>query len=56
VANYYNSGIELLYDREVDPTELINVAGDPEYSDTLERPRENSLGYKKAYTQQQVFQ
>lgn len=49
-ANYYKNGVELLYDRETDPTELVNVAKAPEYSDTLKRLRENSLRYKEEYS------
>ncbi|TWU02210.1 sulfatase-like hydrolase/transferase [Stieleria varia] len=49
-ANYYKDGVELLYDREVDPTEFVNVAGDPEYSDTLTRLREKALKYKQQYS------
>ena len=33
-ANYYKDGVELLYDREVDPTELVNVAGRPRVQPT----------------------
>ncbi len=51
-ANYYMDGVELLYDREVDPTELDNVAEAPEYSDTLERLREKALKYKQEYSRQ----
>jgi arylsulfatase A-like enzyme len=50
-ANYYKDGVELLYDRDVDPTELINVAGNPKYRDILDLLREKALEYKEAYTQ-----
>ena len=49
-ANYYKDGIELLYDREVDPTELVNLAGDPDYKVILERLRGKSMEYKNEYT------
>ena len=49
-ANYYDDGVELLYDREIDPTELVNVAGDPEYKSVLEQLREKSVDYKHEYS------
>ncbi len=50
-ANYYNDSVELLYDREVDPTELVDLANNPEYKAVLERLRTKSLDYKSKYTQ-----
>ena len=49
-ANYYEDGVELLYDRQRDPTELTNVAGDPEYQTILENLRQRSVAYKDYYT------
>jgi arylsulfatase A-like enzyme len=49
-ANYYEDRIELLYDRNVDPTELLNLANDAQYQGVLERLRKNSLDYKDKYT------
>lgn len=49
-ANYYQNGVELLYDRERDPTELTNVAADPAYAATFARLRQRSLDYKQQYT------
>jgi arylsulfatase A-like enzyme len=49
-ANYYQNGVELLYDRERDPTELTNVAADPACAAVLARLRQRSLDYKKQYT------
>ena len=51
-ANYYEDDAELLYDREVDPTELVNVADDPNYKSIFERLRGRSLDYKNKYTRQ----
>ena len=51
-ANYYKNGVELLYDRKVDPTELVNVGKDPKYSDTLKRLREKAMKYKAEYSRQ----
>ncbi len=53
-ANYYEDGVELLYDRNVDPTELTNVAGDPEYQAVLADLRQRSLVYKAQYTRAAV--
>ncbi len=52
-ANYYDDGAELLYDREVDPTELVNRADDPDYLAVLESLREKSTDYKTQYSQHQ---
>jgi arylsulfatase A-like enzyme len=49
-ANYYDDGAELLYDRETDPTELVDVAGDPAYKSILDRLRARSIDYKRKYT------
>ncbi len=49
-ANYYKNDAELLYDREKDPTELTNVAGDSAYAVVFDRLRQRSLDYKKQYT------
>ncbi len=49
-ANYYADGAELLYDRNVDPTELVDVAGDPGYKTVLADLRKRSLDYKAQYT------
>jgi len=49
-ANYYQNGVELLYDRERDPTELTNVASDPAYAAAFARLRQRSLDYKEQYT------
>ncbi len=49
-ANYYDDDAQLLYDRETDPTELVDVAGDPKYKTVLERLREKSMSYKREYT------
>lgn len=49
-ANYYQNGVELLYDRERDPTELTNVATDPAYAAVFARLQQRSLDYKKQYT------
>jgi len=49
-ANYYDNKAELLYDRERDPTELTNVANDPEYQAALKKLRQRSLEYKAQYT------
>jgi arylsulfatase A-like enzyme len=48
-ANYYENNTELLYDRERDPTELTNVAGDPDYAAIIEDLRAKSLAYKDQY-------
>ena len=49
-ANYYEDSVELLYDRNVDPTELVDLAANPEYKAVLERLRKKSLDYKDKYT------
>jgi arylsulfatase A-like enzyme len=49
-ANYYENKAEVLYDRERDPTELTNVANDPEYQAILKKLRQRSLEYKEQYS------
>lgn len=49
-ANYYRNKTELIYDREKDPTELTNIAGDPEYKTILEDLRRRSDAYYQKYT------
>jgi arylsulfatase A-like enzyme len=49
-ANYYEDGVELLYDRRADPTELVNVADDPKFKMDFEKLRAKSLEYKDKYT------
>lgn len=49
-ANYYEKKIEVLYDRQDDPTQLANVAGDPNYGDVLAELRQRSVDYKAQYT------
>ncbi|WP_197231280.1 alkaline phosphatase family protein [Novipirellula artificiosorum] len=44
------NGVELLPDREVDPTQLVDVAVDPEYKAMLGRRREKCMNYKDKYT------
>jgi len=48
-ANYFDKHVELLYDLEKDPTQLVDVAGDPKYKATLEKLRQRSEEFKKQY-------
>ncbi len=50
-ANYYDDGAELLYDRIADPTELVNLADNPDYKAVLQSLREKSTDYKERYSQ-----
>ncbi len=49
-ANYYDDDAELLYDRIADPTELVNLADNPEYKAILQSLRERSTDYKTQYS------
>jgi arylsulfatase A-like enzyme len=49
-AHYYRNKTELLYDREKDPTELTNIAGDPDYRTILADLRKRSDAYYEKYT------
>ena len=52
-ANYYEDGEELLYDRIADPTELVNLADNPDYNAVLLGLREKSVDYKAQYSRHQ---
>lgn len=49
-ANYFSDRVELLYDRNIDPNEFTDVAGDPEYQEVLNELRRKSEAYKQRYT------
>ena len=49
-ANYYQKKVEILHDREKDPTQLMNVAEDPAYQEVLQWLRQRTLDYKARYT------
>jgi arylsulfatase A-like enzyme len=53
-ANYYEEKVELLYDREKDPTQRNSVAGNPEYEDELKKLRARSDAYKQQYTRPEI--
>ncbi len=53
-ANYYDDGVELLYDRVADPTELVNLADDPEYTAVLQSFRDKCLDYKNQYSAHKI--
>jgi arylsulfatase A-like enzyme len=55
-ANYYEEKVELLYDREKDPTQLSDVAGNPEYQAVLKKLRSRSEEYKKQYTRPEIVE
>jgi arylsulfatase A-like enzyme len=49
-AHYFEQNVELLYDRQKDPTELTDVAGVSEYRNVLEDLRRRSQAYQDRYT------
>jgi len=53
-ANYYEEGVELLYDLEKDPTELTNIANNPEAQEVLQNMRARSEEYVKEYTRPEI--
>jgi arylsulfatase A-like enzyme len=55
-ANYYEKGVELLYDREKDPGQLVNLATDPEHAEVLRELRNKCEDYIKQYSRPQVIE
>jgi arylsulfatase A-like enzyme len=53
-ANYYEKNTELLYDLKTDPTQLKDLAQDPEYEPILEKMRKRSAEYVKMYTRPEI--
>ena len=45
--------VELLRDRIADPTELVNLADNPDYKAVLQNLREKSSEYKEQYSRHQ---
>lgn len=48
-ARYFDHDYEFLHDRVTDPQELINLAGDPQYADTLKALRDRTSKYVAQY-------
>jgi arylsulfatase A-like enzyme len=55
-ANYYEYNTELLYDLETDPTQLTDLAQDPEYQAVLSKMRNRSQEYVTMYTRPEIEQ
>jgi len=53
-AHYFEEGVELLYDREKDPTQLVDVSGNPEYKSVLNGLREKCEEYVEKYTRAEI--
>lgn len=53
-ANYFEEGVEMLYDREKDPTQLVDLFGNPEYRSVLNDLREKCEKYVEKYTRPEI--
>ena len=53
-ANYFEEGVEVLYDLEKDPTQFTDLAGNPEYAAVLKKMRARSEEYVQAYSRPEI--